>query len=484
MIILDNQKGIGAFERWTDEEKKTLHQASLRILAEIGVRVFNEEALELLKNNGAQVEGNLVKIPKTLVEKALQSAPESYSIYDTDGNEALRLLPNHVYFGTGTDMPEFKDLYTGEVRDGTLEDCENAAKIADRCDSIDWVSTYALANDKDPRVADLYHFLAVRKYSRKPNMLLAVDEYSLQGVIDMAAMQAGGYEALREKPTFVHYTEPVSPLENTTESIGKLMLCADYGIPVTYTSGIMAGGTGPVTLAGTLAVGNAECLAGLVIHQLRKPGAPFMYGIEASIMDMKTTMCLYGNPEYGLMNSFVGEMGRFYKLPTFGISGASDSNDFDFQMGAEMIYTMMCATYGRQNLVHDNGYMGLGQFGALQAILAANELLTYVKRYAKGIEFTEDTIDFNSIQEVGPGGNFLARKETFKKFKTEFYAPEFLSRWRYKTWEKNGCPSIKEQLTKKAISIVEGECSVYLRDEQIKAMEQIIDKHEAFYNIK
>lgn len=213
----------------------------------------------------------------------------------------------------------------------------------------------------------------------------------------MAAAQAGGYEQLKAKPTFVHYAEPISPLQHSEESLGKLLLCAEYGIPVTYTAGITAGATGPVTLAATLAVGQCGVSGwGLVIHQLKAPGAPFMYGIEASIMDMKTTVCMYGGPEYGLMNSFVGEMGRFYQLPTFGISGATDANQIDFQMGAEMIYSMMTAIYGRQNFVHDNGYMGIGQMGLSAIDLAANELLTFAKRYAQDIEITEESIGYRS----------------------------------------------------------------------------------------
>lgn len=298
----------------------------------------------------------------------------------------------------------------------------------------------------------------------------------------MAAVQAGGYEELKAKPTFVHYAEPISPLQHSEESLGKLLLCAEYGIPVTYTAGITAGATGPVTLAGTLAVGSAECLMGLVIHQLKAPGAPFMYGIEASIMDMKTTVCMYGGPEYGLMNSFVGEMGRFYKLPTFGISGATDANQVDFQMGAEMIYSMMTAIYGRQNFVHDNGYMGIGQMGCLQSILAANELLSFVKRYVQGIEITEESIGYNLIKEIGIGGNYLQTKETARKFRKEFFLPEFLNRKRNVAWAADGCPNIPDQLTAKAKEIIEGDAPTFLTKELEAKFDAIIEEHESHYS--
>jgi len=484
MIKFNKEDSIAMFNRWSDEKKQMIHNTSLRILWEVGVLILNDEARELLREAGAAVDGDRVRIPKELVEKALQSAPSQYAIYNTDGTEALDLAPNHIYFGTGTDMPEFIDLYTGEIREGRLEDCENAAKVAQQCDAIDWIAPYALANDKNPHVADVHHYKAMRKYCSKPVLTLSTDEYSLKGIIDMAAAQAGGYEALREKPTFVHYAEPVSPLQNTKEALGKVLLCAEYGIPVTYTSGIMAGATGPVTLAGTLAVGNAECLTGLVVHQLKRPGAPFMYGLEASIMDMKTTVCMYGGPEYGLMNSFVGEMGRFYGLPSFGISGATDANTYDFQMGAEMIYSMMCAIYGRQNFVHDNGYMGLGQMGALQAIIGANELLNFVKRYAADIEITDDTLLFESIREVGIGGNFLERRETSRRFRKEYYFPKLLNRQRHGSWKSAGSPTMEEKFTKRAKEIIEGDCPVFI-DEKLEAeFDAIIEEHERFYGLR
>ncbi len=150
MIRFEPDNSIARFERWTDEQKQAVHDTAVRILSQIGTKVLHEEARELLRSAGAQVDDEIVRIPSELIEKALGSAPSSYAIYNTDGTEAFTLEPNTVTFGTGTDMPEFIDLYTGEIRPGELKDCENAAKIAQHCKSIDWVAPYALANDKIP----------------------------------------------------------------------------------------------------------------------------------------------------------------------------------------------------------------------------------------------------------------------------------------------------------------------------------------------
>ena len=141
----------------------------------------------------------------------------------------------------------------------------------------------------------------------------------------------------------------------------------------------------------------------------------------------------------------------------------------------------MTAIYGRQNFVHDNGYMGIGQMGCLQSILAANELLTFVSRYARGIEINDETLAFEMIKEVGIGGNFLQRRETARKFRKEYYLPEFLNRKRNVAWIAAGKPDIPSQLTEKAKEIIEGEVPVFISEDLERGFDRIIEEHEEFY---
>ncbi|MEI8216603.1 MAG: trimethylamine methyltransferase family protein [Eubacteriales bacterium] len=477
MVVNQPEKGTFQFQMWDKAQLQLLHEASLSILSKTGMSVHSEEAIELLRNAGAQVDGKIVKIPANLVENALKTAPSVFTLYSTDGSFSLELEKNSVYYGTGTDMPEFLDQYTHTVRPAVLKDCENSTKVAHSCANIDWIAPMALANDVHPHIADLHHFKAMRQFSNKPNLTLATDAFSLKGMIDMAALQAGGYKPLMEKPTLLHYAEPISPLVNPEESLEKLLMCAEYGIPVTYCSGIMAGATGPVTLAGAIAVGNAECLAGLVIHQLKAKGAPFMYGIAISIMDMKTTISPYGGPEQALMHTIIGELGRFYGLPSFGISGCTDSNDFDLQMGAEYMYSSMCAALGGTNFVHDNGYMGAGQMGSLQSILAADEIIGLIKRFARGVDLTPESLALELIDEVGPGGQYLQSMHTLKNFRKEHWIPEFFNRKRYTAWSQDGALSIPDKLKSKALSITEQETAEFLTAEQLEGFNKIIGTH-------
>ena len=210
----------------------------------------------------------------------------------------------------------------------------DSAIVADYSNAV---ASLGLAGDVTTELADLYHFKAMQEH--RPMLVIANNKDTLQGIIDMAAVCVGGYEELKRNPVFM-LQRPISPLVNSKEAIQKLMLASEYEIPVTHAAGITSGTTGPVTLAGTLALGNAEGLAGLVLHQLVNPGAPFMYGIVPAPCDMATTICCYGGPEIPLYFCVVGEMGRYYGLPSFGQAGATDSAVLDQQAAIDAMFSM------------------------------------------------------------------------------------------------------------------------------------------------
>ena len=344
-----------------------------------------------------------------------------------NGERKVYLEEGVCSFGLGTDLPFFIDPITNIIREITIQDVENVAKVSESCSNFDFTASLGLAHDVTTQLADLYHFKALVSYSSKPVLMTATDYHNLRALIDMAAVLAGGYEELKQSPQMVLYAEPISPLVNSKEAVDKLLLCAEYGIPVTYASGIIAGATGPATVAGSLALGNAEGLAGLVMHQLKAKGAPFIYGIVFSVMDMHSAVSCYGGPELPLGHTIVGQLGKFYKLPTYGTGGCSDSCEIDAQAGMESIYSNMLAALSGTNLVHDNGYLGSGLVGSLEKMLLDDEGIAFVKRFMEGIELTEETLALDLIHQVGPGGNFLQQDHTYKHFRKETWYPRFLT---------------------------------------------------------
>ena len=449
--MLVNKKSMqgGSFQYLSDDEIYQIHLASLEILERTGVEVLDEAALKLLKNAGCHINGSRVRIPNQLVEWAIRSAPSKITLCSVDGARKMHLYRNHVYYGLGTDLPKFIDPYDGTIRDTVLKDVENVAKVAQYAENIDFTASLGLATDLPQSVVDLYHFKTMRSYCSKPNWVTATDYGNMKALIDMAAIHAGSYENLRQNPTLGLYGEPISPLINSKEATQKLLLCAEYSIPVTWASGIIAGGTGPATLAGTLALGNAEGLSGLVMHQLKNAGAPFIFGIVASTMDMKASVSCYGGAELPIMHAAVGQLARLYELPCYGTGGCSDSNAIDAQAGAEAIFSNLLAALSGTNLVHDNAYLGAGLLGSLEMILMNSDIIGYIKRMQQGIRVNEETLCLDLIDKVGPGGQFMTEVHTFNNYRKETYYPAYMNRKQYQAWMLSGEKDMKTILNER-----------------------------------
>ena len=478
MLVNKQKIAGGCFEYLSQEQIHVIHMASLEILERTGVVVLDDEALALLAEAGAHVEGNRVRIPAKLVEDAIKSAPPKITLCNVDGERKLHLYRNNVYYGLGTDLPKFIDPYSGEIRDTVLKDVEDVAKIAQYAVNIDFVANLGLASDVSQDVVDLYHFKAMRSYCGKPNWITATDYGNMKALIDMAAVNAGGYDQLRLNPTIGLYGEPISPLTNSKEATQKLLLCAEYGIPVTWASGIIAGGTGPATLAGTIALGNAKGLSGLVIHQLKNPGAPFIFGLVGSTMDMKASISCYGGAELPIIHAVVGQLAKFYNLPCYGTGGCSDSNAIDVQAGVESTFSNMLAALSGTNLVHDNAYLGAGLIGSLEMILMNSDIVGYIKRMEKGIDVNEETLCLDLIDQVGPGGQYMTQTHTFQHFREETYYPEFMNRKQYQAWQIAGSEDIRTVLNKKAREIIESDSELFVDEAVIREYDQIIRRRE------
>jgi len=453
-----------------------IHMASLEILERTGLIIYDNNALSLLSENGAFVdfEKKSVKIPAFLVENAISAAPSKITICDADGQAAMHLYDSNVYFGLGTDLPHFIDPYTGEIRDSALSDTANSAKVAAQSPGIDFIANLALAKDVQPQLADLYHLLESRKYCNKPNLITATDYGNLKALIDMASISAGGHEELQRRPSIVVYSEPVSPLLFSMEAVQKLMLCAEYRIPTTWASGLIGGGTAPMTMAGALALGNTEGLGGLVIHQLARKGSPFIYGNVASVMDMRTAISCYGGPEFPMFNAAVGQLGRYYGIPTYGTGGCTDANALDAQAGLEAMGSNMLAAFGGTNLTHDNGYLGSGLVGSLEMILLDSEISLYIKRIEEGVKVSEETLCLDLIHKVGPGGQFISEKHTSATFKKECFLPSFLNRKQHRFWRDSGGKPLDRVLNERAREIIEADAAVLMTHETVTEYEAVI----------
>jgi len=270
----------------------------------------------------------------------------------------------------------------------------------------------------------------------------------------MVVAVRGSAENFRRNPFIIHYSEPTTPLKHTQEPLQKLLFCAEKGIPIVYVSAPVTGGTAPVTIAGALALSNAEFLSGLVIAQLKHKGAPIIYGGLAGPLDMHTTVNLYAGPEVYLNHIAIKEMASYYGLPDFNTGGCTDAKILDQQAAIESTFSLLQAGLAGSSLLHDVGYMESGLTASWESIVMADEIIDEIKHFLKGIKVNKETLAVDVIDKVGPGGNFLAEEHTLKHFKEVWY-PKLINRDIYENWVRDGSKPLGKVLNEKVKWILE-----------------------------
>jgi trimethylamine--corrinoid protein Co-methyltransferase len=296
----------------------------------------------------------------------------------------------------------------------------------------------------------------------------------MEDIYTIACAVAGGEAALREKPFLLHYCEPISPLLFNEDSVDKLLFCAEKGLPVTYVPSPNTGGGGPVTLAGALALGNAECLVGLLLTQLVRPGTPFLYGLNTAALDMKSAIVSYGAPEWPLGMIAWTELARSYGLPVWGAAGATDSKVIDAQAGIEATVTIMMAWLCRCNLNHDVGYMEYGTTSSPELLVIADEIIREIRYLVDGIEVSERTLAREAIHRARPGAGFLADDHTLDNWKWAQWRPEIIDRMRYDRWVKKGSKDMAARANERAREILETHQVPPLPDAAEAAIDQVL----------
>jgi trimethylamine--corrinoid protein Co-methyltransferase len=422
----------------SDDQIRAIHHASLDILSRTGIVMKNEEARKLLLDAGAWESEGRIKIPERLVMDAIGAAPSRIPMHNRLGRLTMPLEEGKVFFGPGSDCPFVMDVETGERRPAVFADVQRIAHLCDGLDQIDFIMSMATPSDVPTLDHFLHSFIAMIRGSVKPNVYTARDRVDMEDIYRIACAVAGGETELRERPFLMLYAESISPLLYNDESVDKLLFCAEKGLPVTYPPSPNTGGGGPVTVAGALALGNAECLVGLILTQLVRPGTPFLYGMNIAALDMKSAIVSYGAPEWPLGMAAWCDLARYYGLPVWGAAGATDSKIVDAQAGIETTATIMTAFLSRCNLVHDVGYIEYGTTSSLEMLVIADEIIRDVRFIMAGVEVSERTLAREAIHRARPGGGFLADNHTLDNWKWAQWQPRVIDRMRYDNWVQKG----------------------------------------------
>jgi len=490
MLVSDSpiKPALPRFEMFDSEQCKAIHDASLKILRQTGFRVHQSDALGLLREAGADIKGdNLVRIPADLVDWALKEAPRAIGLCSRGSDHvSVPLESKSVTFGPGSDCLNYLDPRTGGRRPFAVRDLEDCIRVVDALPHMGFVMSMGIPHDLMGTGEDtssenvklyqnvyLHQFAAMIEQSAKPIVFVCNDRADCEAIAAMASAAAGGLAGLQRSPTILLYSEPSTPLQHSKTATEKLLYMAEQKLPVVHSPAPMMGGTAPVTLAGGLALGNAEILSSLVMHQLKNAGAPFVYGSGLHHMDMMTSISVYGAPEFQLARVGVAAMARFYGLPSWGYAGHSDSMVMDGQAASDATFSVMIALLTGTNLVHDVGYLEAGLTTSPEMIVFTDEVIDMMNVFMGGVRLDADELATEIVHRIGPGGNFLVDEHTIENFR-RLWQPTLFERRRAEDWQADGAKTLRDRLREKTIALMEEHKPEPLPDRVKQEVERIL----------
>jgi trimethylamine--corrinoid protein Co-methyltransferase len=466
------------FQVLSEDDIEAIYFSALSVLYETGVRVYSEEGVRVAYEGGAIVEGttadsSLVKIPPWLVDKALATLPRKVVLIGPDRKYKMELYKDSIYFGTGSDTPFTLDPYTGQRRRATYKDVKNFARLVQALPNLDFHMSLGIVQDVQVGTYDRWQYLAMLEGTNKPINITAVDMDGLKDQLEMAYIRLGGKEAWRKGPIFSLYIEPVSPLSHSKEVVQKLLFASDNEIPFVYTPCPLAGATAPCTLAGTAVQALTESLFGIVLSQIRKPGAPLIIGGLMSNMDMQTTVYCYGSPEMALLSAAYTEITKWLGVPEYETAGCSDAKMFDEQAAMEATINIATAALVGGNMIHDVGYLEQGLTSSAEMMVASDEIIDMVKRILRGVPVTDETKALDVMDQVGPGGHYQDHEHTYNRFKTEIWRPKLIDRQNWENWTAAGSKTYRQRVHERVVAILDAETEPLMDEKMLGELRQI-----------
>ncbi|MCB2145322.1 MAG: trimethylamine methyltransferase family protein [Deltaproteobacteria bacterium] len=440
----------------TRDQCARVHGYSLKILSDVGVRVDSNAARTRFAQGDCRVlPDNRVFIPPERVQWAIQSAPDSVDIYDRNGNPAFtvgRHPQNQTRFGIGVTNLHYQDPATDGIAPFSIAHAATAAQLAQRLNQFDMLSTPGIAQDISQQTADLHTTLAMAANTTKPLVVLVSEHSRFGPVLDLLEHISG---RLTEQPFAIPYVNPISPLVLNNETTEKMMMAIDRGLPFIFNNYGMSGATTPITPGGTLALLNAELLAGLVFAQLVKPGSPVILGSLPAGFDMKSMMSLY-TPHTMLLNLACAEMMAYYSLPHSGTSGSGPGWGPDLLAAGGFWMNHFSSLLGKVGLAPFVG----GNFDSMvfspAAVVYADEVIRLSRMFADGFELDDAAVAHDEIRSIGPGGNFLMSGLTCRLFRQMPYESPIWPSMTLDQWLAKGSTCADETLRKHVLQVIDG----------------------------
>lgn len=441
----------------TPDEEEAIHWASLDLLAHTGMKIYSKDALQVLKDNGADVDlsAKLARIPNHLVEEGLRRFPRAFRLSGRSRENDVKLDGRHVYFSTDATGVATYDLETGEKRGSTKEDVKKVAILADYLPGIAVFNPSVTPLEVPPHTHTLHELDVGLNYTEKHIMVEAVFiRQEAQVEVRMASLVVGGEKELRQRPIISSIMCTICPLTLDGGAMDATLEFAKAGVPVHLMSMPQAGTSAPVTLAACVAINNAEILGANTIVQLTARGAPVLYSTVGSPMDLRTGG--YGGggrPETALINAAGVQMAKRYGMPSSPGSMGAMAKMIGPQIGHEHTLPALTLALAGGDLLNGLGMLEGSKVLSFEQLMIDHEIASAVLRLISGFAVTDETLALPMIDRVGPRGNFLQEPHTYQHMR-EIWDPMLSDLRPYDVWKAAGAETMEQTARKKAKEIL------------------------------
>ena len=427
-----------------------IHRAALNMLQETGMNVQDDDTRKWLKEKGCrESDDGYLLFDDQIVQRALSTVPSHMVLYDRNGSVAVDTGDVIPRFCPGINCTDVLDHRTGEIRPCLLDDISKTARVCQKLTHIDLVGNLGNPNDI---AFEEQAFSAVRvlvENSFKPLPFIAHDDIEAFRIWEYLSEVAGGWESLSAKPFAFDLTGPTSPFILKKEACKRLRFAARNCLPVVCYPALFPGVTGPMTLAGAIAQSAAEILAGIVIHQMERPGSPVISGSAIIPMDMRTVNLSYGSPEYILVGLGAVDYFSDIGVPTWIGAGCSDVHTFDSQAASEVGMNILTAVLSGTPFIHNLGYLSSGKTGSLEMLVLSDEIAGMSYRIAQGIPVDDASLGVEVSLDAGKTGKYLTHPHTKKHVRTEMWIPSLFQRFDRGDWRQSGSKTLVERIGEK-----------------------------------
>lgn len=460
-----------------EKEIKAINDGTMQILRDTGVMVHHKEALELLAQAGAKIDGKIARLSEKLVMESVEKAGKKYILYGRDPKKMARFGYSDFVMMSSPGQYSWIDTETDERRGATIHDAHEAIKLGDALCNITIVGSMAQPEQVSESWRDVFLSGELVKGTTKPTRCWIKNGRTTKYVLDIYRTVAGGEAALRERPMVEVLMEPISPLQLPRDGLDIVKAFAQAGQPISIGPMAMTSATAPATLVGTLAQENAEILAGVVVTQLFVPGTPVTYGGIPHIMDSRTGICSFGSPEQGLMAMAMVQMARFYGFPVYVNVGLTDAKVPDAQAGIEKGTSLLLAVLAGADTFGHCGICGTDHAGSLLWLYLDNEIAEYVKRIMCGFDVDTEKIAAEVVNKVGAGGNFLIEEHTVKHFRKELWMPGLAwTRQSWDEWQSDGKKSMDDRIKEQVRLILADHAPDVIDKDLSREIDRIVER--------